>query len=400
MKKIYTLACGILVSGFAFAQQSVPATPGNGRPVNFTRTVPPTAQTSQSIYVDYDFMDEAWQTANTGAYTRYIWDMNMNYDYAAGDTSLKYAIVDFSALYDSYNDPGNPNFTAIPFSTYNTITIDSVFVAGGHENNSGQNDTILCKIIGLNTAGYPQTSTVLNTTSIVGNTSLGDPANDWFTTSVFGFAPAYTINNNTQKFGVMIEYHGATQDTFGIICGFGDAGSGNCTSLPTLPNFAVESNFAPNSYRHDMRFALPPYNLQTLPTSTGADTYYDCDGSGSYSSGSDSENFLQNWTIWVKVTMNGVGVEEQGNTGIALDQNIPNPTNGNTIINYNIANAGNVQLEVYDVTGQLVETVDQGTQLAGRHQIDLNTANYAAGVYYYSLNVDGVKVTRRMVVTK
>jgi hypothetical protein len=217
MKKIYTLACGILVSGFAFAQQSVPATPGNGRPVNFTRNVPPTAQTSQSIYVDYDFMDEAWQTANTGSYTRYIWDMNMNYDYAAGDTSLKYAIVDFSALYDSYNDPGNPNFTAIPFSTYNSITIDSVFVAGGHENNSGQNDTILCKIIGLNSAGYPQTSTVLNTTSLVGNTSLGDPANDWFTTSVFGFAPAYTINNNTQKFGVMIEYHGATQDTFGIM---------------------------------------------------------------------------------------------------------------------------------------------------------------------------------------
>jgi flagellar hook assembly protein FlgD len=98
--------------------------------------------------------------------------------------------------------------------------------------------------------------------------------------------------------------------------------------------------------------------------------------------------------------MNGVGIEEQGNTGIALDQNIPNPTNGNTIINYNIANAGNVQLEVYDVTGQLVETVDQGTQMAGRHQIDLNTANYAAGVYYYSLNVDGVKVTRRMVVAK
>jgi hypothetical protein len=53
---------------------------------------------------------------------------------------------------------------------------------------------------------------------------------------------------------------------------------------------------------------------------------------------------------------------------------------------------------VYDVTGQLVESVDQGTQVAGQHSVNLNTTGYAPGVYFYTLNVDGVKVTKKMVI--
>ena len=70
------------------------------------------------------------------------------------------------------------------------------------------------------------------------------------------------------------------------------------------------------------------------------------------------------------------------------------------MIRYNIAKSANVALEVYDVTGKLVESVDQGQQVAGQHQIDLNTASYAPGVYFYTLNVDGVKVTRKMIIAE
>jgi hypothetical protein len=83
--------------------------------------------------------------------------------------------------------------------------------------------------------------------------------------------------------------------------------------------------------------------------------------------------------------LNGVGVEEQGNTWYcSLIRTLQTRQTETLSSTTTLLSAGNIQLEVCDVTGQLVETVDQGTQLAGRHQIDLNTSNYAAGVYYYS----------------
>ena len=79
---------------------------------------------------------------------------------------------------------------------------------------------------------------------------------------------------------------------------------------PNLSNFAAPSMYADNSYRHDMYFSLPPYNYQQLPSSTGGDTYYDCDGVTGYLLGADSENFLQNWDIWIHATADGVGIDE------------------------------------------------------------------------------------------
>jgi hypothetical protein len=108
------------------------------------------------------------------------------------------------------------------------------------------------------------------------------------------------------------------------------------------------------------------------------------------------ENHLIDWQVSGPL----VGVNEVSSNGITLQQNIPNPSNGSTMINYSIANSGNVMLEVYDVTGKLVESVDQGTQAAGQHSVNLNTSSYAPGVYFYTLNVDGVKVTRKMVISE
>lgn len=394
MKKIYSVvACALLTLGMnAQSLQTVPA--GARTPHNTQRSNPPTTQSSMSIYVDYDYLDEAYNVDSLGGiYTRYIWDMNMNYDLAMGDTNLTYAVVDFSSFWDSYNTNGP---ASVASSTFNTYVIDSVYILGGHENNSGQNDTIIVKTIALNGSGYPQTSNVLDSDTIIAM-QFGT-ANDWLTTAVIGVEVNYPVNSATTRFGIMVEYYGARDDTFGLIAGFGDLGPGNCNANPTLPNFALLSNHSQNSYRYDMRYS-PQYGM--LPSAAGADTYYECNGTSGKQAGQDSENFLQNWGIWAKITIDGVGINETPNTGIALEQNMPNPANNSTTIRYNLANAGaNVTLEVYDVTGQLVTSVDQGTQAAGQHTIDLNTANYGAGVYFYTLNVDGVKVTKKMVIAE
>lgn len=370
-------------------------------PANSTQAVP------SPFYVDYDFMDESYYVDSLGApgYQRYIWDMNMNYNLANGDTSLQYAVVDYSALYDSYDMDGDGLLQSIPFNQFNSYTIDSVFAYGGHKNTSGQNDTILCKLVQLNSSGYPQTSTVLNTTSIVTNTGLST-GNDWFQTYVFGFAPAYTINNNTTKMGVMIEYHGAVADTFGLIAGFGDVGA-SCGSTPGLPYFAYPSHYATNSYRYDMRFNPYPANntyYGLFPTSTGVDTYYECNGtSGAQvdgTAGGDSDNYIQNWAITVKISVGGVGFNEAAGEAVKVGQNVPNPSNGTTRIDYALKNAGKVTFSVYDIAGKLVYSNTEGNMPAGAHTIMLNTDDFNAGVYFYTVDLDGVSVTKKMTVTK
>ena len=392
MKKFYAVASFALLT-LGVSAQSLQTTPVGARnPHNTQKPNPPATQSQMSFYVDYDFLDEAYNVDSLGGiYTRYIWDMNMNYDLTLGDTNLTYAVVDFSSFWDSYNVSGP---APVANSTFNTYTIDSVFILGGHENNSTMPDTIIIKTIALNGTGYPQTANVLFRDTVIA-TQFGT-TNDWLTTAVIGVEVNHQITNPATKFGIMLEYYGDRTDTFGLIAGFADLGPGNCTANPTLPNFAMLSHHAQNSYRYDMRYS-PQYGM--LPSASGADTYYECNGTSGKQAGQDSENFLQNWGIWTRITVDGVGINEVGTTGIVLDQNMPNPANNSTTIKYSLANnSNNVALEVYDVTGQLIETADQGNQAAGQHQIELNTSNYAAGVYFYTLNVDGVKVTKRMVI--
>jgi len=394
MKKIYSTLMIALISVSAFSQSALRAIPGGHVPINqYHKNVPPSTQSTQSFYTDYDYMDEQYQTNTNGySYTRYIWDMNMRYDYAAGDTSLRWAVVDFSPLWDSY-----ATTPALIPTTYSSLMIDSIFFLCGHSNYSGQNDTILVKIIQLTSGGYPTyPGTVLHTDTIITNVGLSGAT--WLS-SVVGFTtPNYTIANNTTKFGVRVEYYGAPQDTFGLLCGFGDLGSGQCASIPALTNFAIKSQYAPNSYRHDMRFALPPYNITQLPTSTNQDTYYDCDGSGNYSSGTDSENFLQNWGIWIHGdAITGID-ETDGNVGVG--QNVPNPFSNETTIPYSLKNNSDVSLTIFDVTGKVVMTQSQTAVGAGMHNFTVTTTDLAPGVYYYTVQAGAGKVTHKMIVTE
>ncbi len=100
--------------------------------------------------------------------------------------------------------------------------------------------------------------------------------------------------------------------------------------------------------------------------------------------------------IGFKLTNITVGVKELENTGFALGQNIPNPFSGSSKVNFQLANnANSVVFTVTDVMGRIVSSEKVSTS-AGMHSVELDT--YAAGVYYYSLNVDGRVTTKKMIV--
>ena len=91
--------------------------------------------------------------------------------------------------------------------------------------------------------------------------------------------------------------------------------------------------------------------------------------------------------------------------GFALHQNVPNPFNPTTRIDFELAKEGVVELGVYDVAGRLVATLFEGHLEAGAHHVTWNgnTAGHAkaaSGVYLYVLKTEAGQETRRMVLLR
>jgi hypothetical protein len=92
----------------------------------------------------------------------------------------------------------------------------------------------------------------------------------------------------------------------------------------------------------------------------------------------------------------------------ALAQNHPNPFNPSTTINYQIPDgAGSVQftLNVYDIRGKLVRTLDEGIKGPGAYSVFWDgTDNYgrkiSSGVYFYRFISSEYSATRKMIMLK
>jgi hypothetical protein len=103
--------------------------------------------------------------------------------------------------------------------------------------------------------------------------------------------------------------------------------------------------------------------------------------------------------MWLNDTPT-IGIEEDAANNITMSQNIPNPTNGTTLINYSLEEAANVSFEVVDITGKVVYTVNKGELAEGSYTLELNASELAAGVYYYSMIANTQKLTKKMVITE
>jgi hypothetical protein len=83
-----------------------------------------------------------------------------------------------------------------------------------------------------------------------------------------------------------------------------------------------------------------------------------------------------------------------------LFQNYPNPSNSITTVKYALENQANVTFEVMDVTGKKVISSNEGSRNAGTHSIEINTSELNAGIYFYSIVVNGNMITKKMTITK
>jgi len=85
--------------------------------------------------------------------------------------------------------------------------------------------------------------------------------------------------------------------------------------------------------------------------------------------------------------------------------NYPNPFNPTTTISFNLAEAGNVNLGIYNIKGQLVKTLVNEHLDADNHNIawngrDENNNTAASGIYFYKISTKSYSSTRKMILMK
>lgn len=91
-------------------------------------------------------------------------------------------------------------------------------------------------------------------------------------------------------------------------------------------------------------------------------------------------------------------------TPIPLDHdmitNYPNPFNDQTRIRYTLAKPGEIKVELYDLQGRLVRTLEEGHKSAGQHDIALVSNGMASGTYFLRLTSPGDVTTTRLTLVK
>jgi tetratricopeptide (TPR) repeat protein len=80
--------------------------------------------------------------------------------------------------------------------------------------------------------------------------------------------------------------------------------------------------------------------------------------------------------------------------------NYPNPFNPSTIIKYQLPEASQVSLKVYDVMGKEVTTLVNSYQDKGSYDITFNANGLSSGIYFYKLNVNGKQLINKMLLMK
>jgi parallel beta-helix repeat protein len=101
-------------------------------------------------------------------------------------------------------------------------------------------------------------------------------------------------------------------------------------------------------------------------------------------------------------TYNGItciGIDDQVASQFSLGQNIPNPASFVTVITWNLPEQGEVTFGLVSMVGQVLHSEVRSAE-AGMNQLDLDVSELAAGVYYYFIEYNGQRLTRKMLVSR
>lgn len=113
-----------------------------------------------------------------------------------------------------------------------------------------------------------------------------------------------------------------------------------------------------------------------------------------------------------KITFDLTGVNEETLSklgkplrALLLMQNRPNPFQASTVIEYQLPKEGRVELDIYNLNGQLVRSLANETQKAGSHKVSWDGRNAKGqmiknGLYLYRLKSEGQSAVKKLLIVR
>jgi hypothetical protein len=118
---------------------------------------------------------------------------------------------------------------------------------------------------------------------------------------------------------------------------------------------------------------------------------------------SDSDSSIINSQIIVKgigTIVSSAGEETIINSIYSIDQNYPNPFNPSTKIRFSIPQSEHVIINVYNIQGELIESLVNREMEAGNYKINFDGNGLASGMYFYKISAGGFVKINKMIFLK
>ena len=93
-------------------------------------------------------------------------------------------------------------------------------------------------------------------------------------------------------------------------------------------------------------------------------------------------------------------------TGIAslsqgdLSLSVNNPIFSSADIQYSIPSNGNIELVLFDIVGNKIGVLENGSKNAGMHSYKLNTGGFSKGIYFIHLDFEGMTITKKIIIAE
>ena len=112
-------------------------------------------------------------------------------------------------------------------------------------------------------------------------------------------------------------------------------------------------------------------------------------------------------TVYQSETINYTGLlvtdvanENDNPESFHLEQNYPNPFNPSTKIKFSVSQAGFTTLKIFNLLGNEISSLLNEIIPAGNYELDFDASGLPGGVYFYSLQSNGLNQTKKMILLK
>ena len=76
----------------------------------------------------------------------------------------------------------------------------------------------------------------------------------------------------------------------------------------------------------------------------------------------------------------------------------PNPTEGNAFAQFELKQTQNIEINICDVTGKKINTIQQGEMPAGMHSLTINRGELKPGIYLINVTTQNGTFAHKLVV--